>query len=52
MIGIIGLIASLILLMYLTMKGINIIIAAIISSVLVALTGGLNLETAMTGFTN
>jgi H+/gluconate symporter-like permease len=38
------------------MKGINIIIAAIISAVVVALTGGLNLETAltehyMTGFT-
>lgn len=51
-----GLIASLALLMYLTMKGINIIVAAIISAVLVAVTGGLNLETAltehyMTGFT-
>lgn len=38
------------------MKGVNIIIAAIISAVVVALTGGLNLETAltehyMTGFT-
>lgn len=38
------------------MRGINIIIAAIISAVLVAVTGGLNLETAladyyMTGFT-
>ncbi|KON86210.1 citrate transporter [Sporosarcina globispora] len=57
MIGMLGLIASLILLMYLTMKGVNIIIAAIISAVVVALTGGLNLETAltehyMTGFTN
>jgi H+/gluconate symporter-like permease len=56
MIGMLGLIASLLLLMYLTMKGINIIIAAIISAVVVALTGGLNLETAltehyMTGFT-
>lgn len=56
MIGMFGLIASLLLLMYLTMRGINIIIAAIISSVVVALTGGLNLETAltehyMTGFT-
>jgi len=30
------------------MKGINIIIAAIISAILVAVTGGLNLETAMT----
>jgi len=47
MIGMIGLVASLALLMYLTMRGINIIIAAIISSVLVAITGGLNLETAM-----
>ncbi|WP_394138216.1 GntP family permease [Cytobacillus oceanisediminis] len=56
MIGMLGLIASLLLLMYLTMKGVNIIIAAIISAVVVALTGGLNLETAltehyMTGFT-
>ncbi|MFD2682348.1 GntP family permease [Bacillus seohaeanensis] len=48
MLGILGLIASLALLIYLTMKGINIIIAAIISSVIVAVTGGLNLETAMT----
>lgn len=48
MMGMLGLIASLILLMYLTMKGINIIIAAIISAILVAITGGLNLETAMT----
>lgn len=45
--GILGLIGSLALLVYLTMKGINIIIAAIISSVAVAITGGLNLETAM-----
>ncbi len=56
MLGMLGLIASLALLMYLTMKGINIIVAAIISAVLVAVTGGLNLETAltehyMTGFT-
>lgn len=56
-IGVIGLLASLVLLIYLTMKGINIIIAAILSSILVALTGGLNLETAltenyMTGFTD
>ncbi|SFB38548.1 H+/gluconate symporter [Lentibacillus halodurans] len=53
----IGLIVSLALLIYLTMKGINIIIAAIICSVLVAITGGLNLQTAlmdnyMTGFTD
>lgn len=56
MVGMLGLIASLILLIILTMRGINIIIAAIISTVLVAVTGGLNLETAladyyMTGFT-
>ncbi|QTN01372.1 GntP family permease [Sediminibacillus dalangtanensis] len=55
--GIVGLILSLVLLIYLTMKGINIIIGAILSSVLIALTGGLNLETAMldnymTGFTD
>ena len=54
--GMLGLIAALALLVYLTMKGINIIIAALISSVLIAITGGLNLETAlmdnyMTGFT-
>ncbi|SEM76895.1 H+/gluconate symporter [Mesobacillus persicus] len=48
MLGMLGLIASLGLLMYLTMKGINIIVAAIISAILVAITGGLNLETAMT----
>ncbi|WP_373893539.1 GntP family permease [Virgibacillus sp. CBA3643] len=51
----IGLIASLVLLVYLTMKGINIIIAALLSSIVVAVTGGLNLGTAlmddyMTGF--
>ncbi|WP_456277280.1 GntP family permease [Bacillus sp. AK128] len=56
MLGILGLIASLGLLIYLTMRGINIIVAAIISAIVVALTGGLNLETAltdhyMTGFT-
>src|SRR5690625_7303495 len=55
--GILGLLASLTLLVYLTMKGINIIIAAIISSIVIAVTGGLNLETAMmdnymTGFTD
>ncbi|MFG6120974.1 GntP family permease [Thalassobacillus sp. B23F22_16] len=55
-IGLLGLIASLGLLIYLTMKGVNIIIAALISSILVAVTGGLNLETAlkedyMNGFT-
>lgn len=54
--GMIGLLVSLIVLIYLTMKGVNIIIGAIISSVIVALTGGLRLDTAlmdnyMTGFT-
>lgn len=57
MLGMIGLIASLILLIFLTMRGINIIIAAIVSAILVALTGGLNLEKALTehymnGFTS
>ncbi|MED3717253.1 SLC13 family permease [Geobacillus thermodenitrificans] len=57
MLGMIGLLASLGLLIFLTMRGINIIIAALISSILVALTGGLNLEKAlmesyMTGFTS
>ncbi|MBB6284128.1 GntP family permease [Geobacillus subterraneus] len=56
MLGMIGLLASLGLLIFVTMRGINIIIAALISSVLVALTGGLDLEKAlmesyMTGFT-
>lgn len=55
--GMIGLIASLVILIYLTMKGINIIISAIISSVVIAITSGLNLGTAlmddyMTGFTD
>lgn len=54
--GMIGLLVSLIVLIYLTMKGVNIIIGAIISSVIVALTGGLRLDIAlmdnyMTGFT-
>ncbi|WP_068677251.1 GntP family permease [Oceanobacillus sp. Castelsardo] len=55
-IGMIGLLGSLILLIYLTMKGVNIIIAALLSSIVVAITGGLRLDTAlmdnyMTGFT-
>lgn len=55
--GMLGLIASLVILIYLTMKGINIIIAALVSSIVVAVTGGLNLGTAlmddyMTGFTD
>ncbi|WP_174614710.1 GntP family permease [Virgibacillus ihumii] len=49
LVGIIGLIASLALLIYLTLKGINIIIAAILSSILLAVTGGLNLQNAMMG---
>lgn len=54
--GMIGLLGSLILLIYLTMKGVNIIIAALLSSIVVAITGGLRLDTAlmdnyMTGFT-
>lgn len=53
----IGLISAVILLIYLTMKGINIIIAALISSAVIVLTSGLNWETAfmdyyMTGFTD
>lgn len=56
-VGMLGLIASLALLIYLTMKGINIIVAALLSSIVVALTGGLNLQNAlldnyMTGFTD
>ncbi|TCP31265.1 H+/gluconate symporter-like permease [Scopulibacillus darangshiensis] len=47
MLSAIGLIVSLGLLIYLTMRGINIIVAGIICSVVVAVTGGLNLETAM-----
>jgi H+/gluconate symporter-like permease len=56
MLGMIGLIGSLALLMFLTMRGVNIIIGAIISAVVVAISGGINLEVAltehyMTGFT-
>ncbi|MDY0393388.1 GntP family permease [Virgibacillus halophilus] len=55
-IGLLGLLVSLVLLIFLTMRGINIIIAALISSVVIAVTSGLNLGTAlmenyMTGFT-
>src|SRR5690606_37861486 len=50
MIGMIGLIGSLILLMWMTYKGINIIVADLISSLFVAITGGLNLETALTDY--
>ncbi|WP_050180327.1 GntP family permease [Domibacillus robiginosus] len=57
MLGMLGLLVSLIVLIVLTMRGVNIIIAAIISAILVALTGGINLETALTehymgGFTS
>src|SRR5690625_7543801 len=45
--GMIGIITSLVLLIYLTLKGINIIIGAILSSILLAVTSGLNLQTAM-----
>ncbi|MBA4495215.1 GntP family permease [Paenactinomyces guangxiensis] len=56
MLSMIGLFAGLILLIYMTMRGINIIIAALASAVVVAAAGGLNLEEAltkhyMTGFT-
>ncbi|MDT8861999.1 GntP family permease [Alkalihalobacillus sp. MEB130] len=50
MLSMIGLFVALGLLIYLTMKGINIIVAALLCSILLALTGGLNLNTAMTGF--
>lgn len=52
-----GLIAGLGLLMFMTIRGINIIIAAVMCSVVVSITGGLNLIEALTtdymgGFTN
>ncbi|WP_404292732.1 GntP family permease [Cytobacillus kochii] len=50
MLGMLGLILGLVLLMFLTLRGINIIIAAILSSIFVAITGGLNLETALAGY--
>ncbi|WP_085524254.1 GntP family permease [Tuberibacillus sp. Marseille-P3662] len=50
MLGLIGLFIALALLIYLTMRGINIIIAAIICSVIIAIAGGMNLEKAMTGY--
>lgn len=54
-ISLIGIIGALALLMYLVMKGVNIFIIAITCSAIVALTGGINLYTAlkenyMTGF--
>ncbi|WP_228027590.1 GntP family permease [Bacillus fonticola] len=48
--GMIGLFVALGLLIYLTMRGVNIIIAAILSSVLLAIVGGLNVGTAMTEY--
>ncbi|MEK5104494.1 SLC13 family permease [Cytobacillus sp. FSL M8-0252] len=50
MLGMLGLILGLVLLMFLTLRGINIIIAAILSSIVVAITGGLNLEKALAGY--
>lgn len=55
--GMIGLLASLILLIVLTMKGVNIIIAALLSSAVIAITSGMNLADAlmqdyMNGFTD
>ncbi|GEN31934.1 H+/gluconate symporter-like permease [Cerasibacillus quisquiliarum] len=57
MLSIIGLIGSLALLIYFTMRGINIIISAVFCSLILALTGGLNIIEALTeyymeGFTN
>ncbi len=50
MLSMVGLVASLALLIVLTLRGINIIIAALLSSVVLALTGGLNINTAMSGY--
>lgn len=57
MLSIIGLVTGLALLIVLTMRGVNIIIAAVFCSVILALTGGLNIiealtEYYMTGFTD
>ena len=46
--GIIGFFASLILLIVLTMRGVNIILAALLSTTLMAITNGLSLEKALT----
>ncbi|GGH79849.1 H+/gluconate symporter-like permease [Pullulanibacillus pueri] len=48
MLSMIGLILSLVLLIFLTMKGINIIISAVICSIVVAVFSGINLADAMT----
>lgn len=50
MLSIIGLIAGLSLLIILTMRGVNIIISAVFCSVVLALTGGLNILEALTDF--
>ncbi|WYQ55315.1 GntP family permease [Bacillus sp. FSL K6-0047] len=50
MISMIGLLGALALLIVFTLRGVNIIIAALLSSVLLALTGGLNLNAAMGGY--
>lgn len=55
--GAIGFFASLALLIFLTMRGVNILLAALVSTVLLSLTSGLSLETALTvdymqGFTS
>src|SRR5699024_4123289 len=57
MISVIGLILALAMLIVLTMRGINIIVAAVFCSVILSLTGGLSIldaltEHYMTGFTN
>ncbi len=48
MLSFLGLIVGLGILIYMTMKGINIIISAVLASVIVGLTGGLNLIEALT----
>lgn len=57
MLSVVGLIVALSLLIILTMRGFNIIIAAVLCSVILAITGSLNIiealtEHYMTGFTN
>lgn len=55
LISFIGIVVGLTLLIYLVMKGVNIFVIAILCSSIVAITGGMNLYTAlkvdyMTGF--
>ncbi|TXL64487.1 GntP family permease [Cerasibacillus terrae] len=50
MISVIGLILSLALLIFFTMRGINIIIAAVFCSFILAITGGLNIIEALTEY--